>query len=140
MSFLSCLLFHDRDISVGLVGDHLPASHQARQNRGLGSTLRDKHETLTFVSLSPATTGFVDLPLGAKKAQRRPARYTSPGKTRPRRLPMQCRSIAVATSAGVERLDARFETWCTLHQRREHNTLCHRIRAYGQAVMASNQA
>jgi hypothetical protein len=53
---------------------------------------------------------------------------------------MQCRSIAVATSAGVEGLNARFETWCTLHQRREHNTLCHRIRAYGQAVMASNQA
>ena len=53
---------------------------------------------------------------------------------------MQCWSIAVATGAGVERLNARFETSCTLHQRREHDTLCHRIRAYGQAVMASNQA
>ena len=53
---------------------------------------------------------------------------------------MQCRSIAVATRAGVERLNAPIEPSCTLHQRREHNTLCHRIRAYGQAVMASNQA
>jgi hypothetical protein len=43
---------------------------------------------------------------------------------------MQCRSIAVATSAGVERLNAPIEPSCTLHQRREHNTLCHRIGAY----------
>jgi hypothetical protein len=139
LSLLRRVLFHDRDIAVGLVGDHLPASHQARQNRRLGSALRDKHETVTFLGLGPAPAGFVDLPLGAKKAQRRPARYTSPGKTKPRGRPVQCRSIAAATSAGVERLNARFETSCTLRQRREHNTLCHRIRAYGQAVMASNQ-
>jgi hypothetical protein len=43
-AFSSGLPFHDRDISVGLVGDHLPASGEARQNGGFGSALRQKHE------------------------------------------------------------------------------------------------
>jgi hypothetical protein len=65
---------------------------------------------VAFLGLSPAPAGFVDVPLGAKKAQRRPARCTSPGKTRPRRLPMQCQSIALAMIAGLAGLSARIES------------------------------
>src|ERR1700730_18112008 len=53
-SFLSGVLSHDRDISVGLVSYHLPASSKARQNRSFGSALCQQHEAMTFLSLSPA--------------------------------------------------------------------------------------
>jgi hypothetical protein len=87
--FLSSLLFHDRDISVGLVSYHLPASPEARQNRGFGPTLRHKHETVKFLGLSPATTRFVDLSLRAKKGQRRPPKYSKSKETNPRALRLQ---------------------------------------------------
>lgn len=47
-------LLHDRDVSVGLVRNHLPAARQAGQNRGFGSALGEKHETMAFVSLGSA--------------------------------------------------------------------------------------
>src|SRR5450755_1277782 len=36
LSPLSGVLFHDRDVSVGLVSYHFPASHEAGQDRGFG--------------------------------------------------------------------------------------------------------
>jgi hypothetical protein len=78
MSFLSCLLFHDRDISVGLVGDNLPASHKASQNRSFGSTLCHQHEAMTFLGMGAASACFVHFPPGVKTGQRRPAGYTTP--------------------------------------------------------------
>jgi hypothetical protein len=77
LSFLSSVLFHDRDISVGLVGYHLPASCKARQNRSFGSALCQEHEAMTFLSLRPATACFAYFPLGVKIGQWRPARCTT---------------------------------------------------------------
>jgi hypothetical protein len=48
---LSGFLFHKNDVSVGLIRYHFPASHKACQNRGLGSALRQEHETVTFIGL-----------------------------------------------------------------------------------------
>lgn len=44
----------NRDVSIGLVGNHLPAAGQAGQNRGFGSTLRQQHETMAFIRLGSA--------------------------------------------------------------------------------------
>jgi hypothetical protein len=51
---LSGVLFHDRDVSVGLIGYHFPASHQAGQDRGFGSALCQEQETVTFIGLGSA--------------------------------------------------------------------------------------
>jgi hypothetical protein len=68
-SVLGCVLFHDRDTSVDLVGDHFPATGKAGQNRGFGSTLRQEKEAITFFSLSPTTACFADFPSGIIKGQ-----------------------------------------------------------------------
>jgi hypothetical protein len=65
--FLSGFLFHDRDVSLGLISYHLPASGKARQNRSLGSALRQKHEAMTFISPGSATACFVHFPSGIKE-------------------------------------------------------------------------
>jgi hypothetical protein len=68
---LSGVLFHDRDVSVGLISYHFPASHQAGQDRGFGSALCQEHETVTFIGLGAAPvcavhcSSFRDEPLGA---------------------------------------------------------------------------
>ena len=54
LPFPGGFLFLDRDVSIGLVGNHLPAAGQAGQNRGFGSALREQHETMAFISLSSA--------------------------------------------------------------------------------------
>jgi hypothetical protein len=54
-SSLRGVLSHDRNIAVGLIGDHFPAPHQAGQNRGFGPALGQKHETMTFIGLSSAS-------------------------------------------------------------------------------------
>jgi hypothetical protein len=51
---LSGVLFHDRDVSVGLIGDHFPASHEAGQNGGFGSALCQEQETVAFIGLGSA--------------------------------------------------------------------------------------
>ncbi|MDP1865310.1 MAG: hypothetical protein Q8L13_03055 [Bradyrhizobium sp.] len=43
----------DRDVSIGLVGDHFPAAGQAGQDRGLGPALRQQQETMAFTGLGP---------------------------------------------------------------------------------------
>jgi hypothetical protein len=53
-SSLSGVLSHNRNIAVGLIGNHFPAPCEASQNRGLGSALGQKHETMTFIGLSSA--------------------------------------------------------------------------------------
>ena len=55
LSPLSGVLSHDRHIAIGLIGDHFPASCQAGQNRGFGSALGQKHETMTFLGLGSAS-------------------------------------------------------------------------------------
>ena len=45
---------HDRGVSIRLVRDHFPATCQAGQDSGFGTALREKHEALTFISLSSA--------------------------------------------------------------------------------------
>jgi hypothetical protein len=45
---------HDRNISIRLICNHLPAAGQAGQYRGFGSALRQKHQAMTFISLSSA--------------------------------------------------------------------------------------
>ncbi len=54
LSSLGGILFHDRDISIGLVRNHLPAAGQAGQDRGFGTALRQQHETMAFLSLGSA--------------------------------------------------------------------------------------
>jgi hypothetical protein len=78
LSLLSAVLLHDRNISVGLVRNHLPTSRKACQNRGFGSAPSQKHEAMTFLGLRPAPTCFVHFTLRIKIGQRRPARYTRP--------------------------------------------------------------
>ena len=53
-SSLSGVLFHDRDVSVGLIGYHFPASHEAGQDRGFGSALCQEQETVAFIGLGSA--------------------------------------------------------------------------------------
>jgi hypothetical protein len=52
---LSGVLFHNRDVSVGLIGYHFPASDEAGQDRGFGSALCQEQETVTFIGLSSAS-------------------------------------------------------------------------------------
>jgi hypothetical protein len=99
LSFPSCLASHDRDISIGLIGYHLPASSEACQNRGFGSALRQKHQAITLLGLNPATRGFFQFALGIKKGQRKPARYTRSGTPKPRSQRQRHRSIAPAMIA-----------------------------------------
>ena len=54
LSPLSGVLFHDRDVSVGLISYHFPASHQAGQYRGFGSAPCQEQETVTFIGLGSA--------------------------------------------------------------------------------------
>jgi hypothetical protein len=77
LSFLNRVFLHDRNISVCLVSNHLPASSKARQNRSFGPALRQEHETMTFLGMSPATACFAYFPLGVKIGQWRPARCTT---------------------------------------------------------------
>ena len=51
---LSGFCFHNRDVSVGLISYHFPASHKAGQDRGFGSALCQEHETVTFIGLGSA--------------------------------------------------------------------------------------
>jgi len=76
------LSFHNRDIAVGLVSYHPPASPEARQNGSFSSALRQKHKAMTFLGLRPAPTCFLHLPPGIKIGQRNPARYTRPKMTK----------------------------------------------------------
>jgi len=101
LSFPSCLASHDRDISIGLIGYHLPASSEACQNRGFGSALRQKHQAITLLGLNPATRGFFQFALGIKKGQRKPARSTRSGTPKPRSQRQRHRSIAPAMIAGL---------------------------------------
>ena len=48
-------LFHDRDVSVGLVGYHFPAAGQAGEDGGLCTALRQQHEAMTFIGLNSAS-------------------------------------------------------------------------------------
>jgi hypothetical protein len=82
LSFLNRVFLHDRNISVCLVSNHLPASSKARQNRSFGPALRQEHETMTFLGMSPATACFAYFPLGIKIGQWRPARCTTRGITK----------------------------------------------------------
>jgi hypothetical protein len=54
LSPLSGVLFHDRDVSVGLISYHFPASHEAGQDRGFGSALCQEQETVAFIGLGSA--------------------------------------------------------------------------------------
>ena len=69
--FLCSLPFHDRDIAVGLISYHFPASGKPCQNRSLGSALRQQHEAMTFLSPNSATTCFVHFPSRIKEGHRR---------------------------------------------------------------------
>jgi hypothetical protein len=69
LSFLSGVFFHDRDIPVGLICDHLPATPEARQNRGFRSALSQEHQAMTFLSLRPATACFACFPPRIKIGQ-----------------------------------------------------------------------
>jgi hypothetical protein len=60
---------HDRDVSIGLVCDHVPATGEARENRRLCSTLRQKHQTMTFLSPGAATARFLDFSIAIKRGQ-----------------------------------------------------------------------
>ena len=53
-SLLGGFLLLDRDVSIGLVRNHLPAAGQAGQDRGFGSALRQQHETMAFIGLGSA--------------------------------------------------------------------------------------
>jgi hypothetical protein len=55
VSPLSGFFFHNREVSVGLVSYHFPASHKAGQDRGFGSALCQEHETVTFIGLGSAS-------------------------------------------------------------------------------------
>jgi hypothetical protein len=78
LSFLRSLFLHDRDISVELIGDHLPTSVEACQNRSFGSALRQQHEAMAFLSLSAAAICFAYFSASIKKGQRGPAGYIGP--------------------------------------------------------------
>jgi hypothetical protein len=54
LSPLSGILFLDRDVSVGLISYHFPASYEAGQDRGFGSALCQEQETVTFIGLGSA--------------------------------------------------------------------------------------
>ena len=54
LSVLGGFLFLDRDVSIGLVRNHLPAAGQAGQDRGLSPALRQQHESMAFISLGSA--------------------------------------------------------------------------------------
>jgi hypothetical protein len=56
---MSRFLFHDRDVSIGLVCNHFPAAGQAGQNSGLRPALGEKHEAMAFISLSSAPIGMI---------------------------------------------------------------------------------
>jgi hypothetical protein len=45
---------HDRNVSIGLVCNHLPAPHEAGQNRGFGAALREQHQAMAFFCLGSA--------------------------------------------------------------------------------------
>jgi hypothetical protein len=111
--FLRGVFSHDRDIPIGLIGDHLPASGKAGQDRGFGSALRQEDEAVTFLGVRPAAAGFADFPPGIK-GQRRPARCTRPAPTKPRMLRSGSPSTALAMVAGSIALTAGIEAWCPL--------------------------
>lgn len=114
LSFPGSLPSHDRDIAIGLVGYHLPASRKAGQNRRLSPAFSQQHEAMTFLGLNPATTCFFDFPSGIKKSQRIPARYTRSRTTKLRSRRQWRRSIAPATIAGLlAGLIARILAWHT---------------------------
>ena len=46
---LSGFFFHNRDVSICLIGYHFPAWHKTGQDRGFGSALCRERETVTFV-------------------------------------------------------------------------------------------
>jgi len=46
---LSGVLFYNRDVSVGLIGDHFPASHEAGQNGGFGLLVPASSSPMTFL-------------------------------------------------------------------------------------------
>jgi hypothetical protein len=48
---LSGFFFHNRNVSVGLISYHFPASHKAGQDRGFCSALCQEHETVAFIGL-----------------------------------------------------------------------------------------
>jgi hypothetical protein len=52
---LSGFFFHNRDVSIGLIGDHFPAPHEAGQDRGFGPALCQEHGTETFIGLGSAS-------------------------------------------------------------------------------------
>jgi hypothetical protein len=74
----------DHDMTVDLVGYHLPASGKAGENRSFSATLGQEQEAITFLSLRPTTACFADFPPGIKKAQWRPPKYTRPSMTKGR--------------------------------------------------------
>jgi hypothetical protein len=55
LSLLSGFASHDGDVSISLIGDHIPAAGEAGEDGGFGSALRQKHEAMTFLSLGSAT-------------------------------------------------------------------------------------
>jgi hypothetical protein len=54
LPFLSGFFPPDRNVSIGLICNHLPTTCQACQNGGFGTALREKHEAMAFISLSSA--------------------------------------------------------------------------------------
>jgi hypothetical protein len=137
-SFLSGVLFHDRDISVGLICNHLPATPKARQNRTFGSALCQEHEAMAFLGPCPAAICFFQFLSRIKGGHRRPSRYTRSGIPRLKGLRRSRRSIAVALATAGFAVPAE---WIAayrppLQSRREHDTLCHRTIAFESAVMA----
>jgi hypothetical protein len=66
---LSSFALHDRDVSISLIGDHVPATGEAGEDGGLGAALRQKHQAMTFFGLGPATARLFYFPMGIKKGQ-----------------------------------------------------------------------
>jgi hypothetical protein len=54
LSPLRGVLFQNRDVSIGLISYHFPASHEAGQDRGFGSALCQEQETVAFIGLGSA--------------------------------------------------------------------------------------
>jgi hypothetical protein len=69
LSPLSGFALHDRDVSIGLVGDHVPTAGEAGEDGGFGAALRQKHEAMTFFGLDPATARLFYFPPGIKEGQ-----------------------------------------------------------------------
>jgi hypothetical protein len=125
--FLNGTLFHYRDIPVSLVSYHHPASSKARQNRSFCAALCQEHQTTTFLGTSPATACFADFAPGIKIGQCRPARCTTLAISKVACRPRLHQQTILELGNGQLGPAALIAALYPSDQRREHNTLCHRM-------------